>query len=239
MWQLIIAKMASPLDGPIFAALSTHLASLAEIEGGARAFPVDVTTLAGLESTTPAAWAGLRVLLDRAGPRGLFVLPGTPVGDGVRELDRVPLAQMIEEAPTPDPSGPDAPAIVELGEADVPEMVALAQLTQPGPFATRTRLLGTFLGVRVDGVLAAMAGQRLHLPGHREVSAVCTHPAHTKRGHAGRLMRAVAARIRADGETPILHVRASNEGAISVYRGLGYVERRRFEYVVCGKLPGP
>lgn len=225
--------MASPLDGPIFAALATHQVAFAEVEGGARAFPVDVTTLAGVEALTPGAFAGLRPLLDRASPRGLFLPPGTQVPSSLEVVDRVPLAQMIEDAPTPDPEpAADAPALVELGPADVDEMVALATLTRPGPFSTRTRLLGLFLGVRVGGVLAAMAGQRLHVPGYRELSAVCTHPAHTKRGHAGRLMRAVAARIRADGETPILHVRAANEGAISVYRGLGFKLRTSFEYVV-------
>ncbi len=71
---------------------------------------------------------------------------------------------------------------------DVPEMVALAELTKPGPFGTRTRELGEYLGIRKTKRLVAMAGERLHLPGYTEVSAVCTHPDFQGRGYARELM---------------------------------------------------
>jgi predicted GNAT family acetyltransferase len=66
--------------------------------------------------------------------------------------------------------------IVELGDTDAPEMVALAQLTEPGPFLPRTHTMGHFIGIRIDGRLAAMAGERMRFPGFTEVSGVCTHP---------------------------------------------------------------
>ena len=65
--------------------------------------------------------------------------------------------------------------VIELTESDVPEMMALAEPTKPGPFGRRTRELGTYIGIRRSGTLVAMAGERLRLPGFTEVSAVCTH----------------------------------------------------------------
>jgi predicted GNAT family acetyltransferase len=72
--------------------------------------------------------------------------------------------------------------IVALGDADAPEMLALARLTEPGPFLERTHTMGRFVGAHIDGRLAAMAGERMHLPGHTEVSGVCTHPDFRGRG---------------------------------------------------------
>ena len=118
---------------------------------------------------------------------------------------------------------------IELGEADVAEMVELATLTKPGPFDTRTREMGTYLGIRKDGKLVAMAGERLKLPGYTEISAVCTHPEHLGHGYAGFLMTILAERIRGRGETPILHVRAENTRAVQLYERLGF-KRRLLSY---------
>jgi ribosomal protein S18 acetylase RimI-like enzyme len=112
--------------------------------------------------------------------------------------------------------------IVALGEADAAEMLALATLTRPGPYRARTHELGDFIGVRQDGRLVAMAGERLKPVGFAEVSAVCTHPDHRGRGYAGALMRQVASRMLARGETPFLHVYATNTGAIALYEALGF-----------------
>lgn len=128
----------------------------------------------------------------------------------------------------PDVAGlPDAEAVV-LTDADVPEMLELVQLTQPGPFEERTIDFGGYLGFRRDGRLAAMAGRRLHPDGWVEISAVCTHPDFQRQGLASRLVLAVAHGIQQDGLLPFLHVRATNEGAIRVYENLGFSVRRHF-----------
>ncbi|MEI9963878.1 MAG: GNAT family N-acetyltransferase [Caulobacteraceae bacterium] len=106
-------------------------------------------------------------------------------------------------------------------------MLALATLTQPGPFFARTHQLGDFIGVKQEGRLVAMAGERMRPTGFTEVSGVCTHPDWRGRGYAAGLMRLVAARILARGETPFLHVYASNTGAIALYEALGFRLRRR------------
>jgi predicted GNAT family acetyltransferase len=101
-------------------------------------------------------------------------------------------------------------------------MLALATLTKPGPFLPRTHELGQFWGVKENGRLIAMAGERMKLPGFTEVSGVCTHPDFRGRGLAGVLSRVVATHIMNRGETPFLHAYAANRPAISLYESLGF-----------------
>jgi predicted GNAT family acetyltransferase len=109
-----------------------------------------------------------------------------------------------------------------LGDADAPEMLALAQLTRPGPFLARTHVMGTFRGLRIGGRLAAMAGERMRMPGCTELSGVCTHPDFRGRGLARRLSAIVCAGIEARGETPFLHAWKDNHPAIALYERLGF-----------------
>ena len=112
-----------------------------------------------------------------------------------------------------------------------PAMLALVELTQPGPFRPRTIELGHYFGVFDDGELIAMAGERLQTPEFTEVSAVCTHPSARGRGLAAALSHHVATGILARGQTPILHVAEANVSARRVYERLGFVVRRELEFV--------
>src|SRR6202165_1332982 len=107
---------------------------------------------------------------------------------------------------------------IALGTDDVPAMMELTELTKPGPFSSRTHELGTFLGIRVDGQLVAMAGERLKPANYTEITAVCVHPSHRGRGYGQILLGAVARQISARGEIPFLHVFSNNESAIALYR---------------------
>jgi hypothetical protein len=129
---------------------------------------------------------------------------------------------MIAERLSPAPPGFE---VVDLADADGPQMLALATLTAPGPFFVRTHQLGDFVGVKQGGELIAMAGERMKPTGFTEVSGVCTHPDHRGKGYAAGLMGVVAGRILARGEIPFLHVFASNTGAIGLYETLGYAVR--------------
>jgi predicted GNAT family acetyltransferase len=131
---------------------------------------------------------------------------------------------------------PDADAVV-LGPADVPEMLDLVERTKPGPFRPRTIELGRYLGIRIDGELVAMAGERLQPPGWTEISAVCTDERMRGRGLASRLIRAVGHGIRARGDIPFLHASASNTKAIRLYESLGFVLRRQRVFTAW-QLPG-
>jgi predicted GNAT family acetyltransferase len=143
------------------------------------------------------------------------------------------MRQMVAAGAVP---GPEGFAIEKLSERDVPEMVALAELTEPGPFRDRTIELGGYVGIRASGRLAAMTGQRTALRAlgrtYREVSAVCTHPDFRGRGYAGALVAHVRDAILARGETPFLGVRETNVGAFRVYERLGFEVRRTLTVTV-------
>ena len=134
------------------------------------------------------------------------------------------------------PKIPDQPTLAEsiipLELHDFPEMTTLATLTEPGPFRDQTASLGGFVGIRIDGGLAAMAGKRLSPTGFAEVSAVCTHPDFRGRGFAQALVAAVTRNIYTEGRIPFLTSFEANTGAIRVYRQVGYVLRRTFQLAV-------
>jgi predicted GNAT family acetyltransferase len=124
---------------------------------------------------------------------------------------------------------------VQMTAADSPDMLSLATMMKPGPFGTRTHELGTYIGVRREGQLAAMAGERMRMSGFTEISAVCTHPSHSGHGYATALMVELIGRIRRRNEIPFLHVRSSNTHAIWLYRRIGFADRRHFHFTVIGK----
>jgi predicted GNAT family acetyltransferase len=220
-----------PLDRPAWSALTTEWAGLAVgTPGASLRLDPSYGPFAGTVDGSAGALAGLAALAA-ADPHELWTLEPneaaaiamTPPGLSVRS--RAVVNQMVVEKLWPQGRPLDTP-ILPLGETDSPEMLALATLTKPGPFAARTHRLGDFVGLRRDGRLAAMAGERLRLPGFTEVSGVCTHPDHRGRGYAAGLMRRVVAAILARGETAFLHVYAANGGAIALYESLGFRLRR-------------
>ncbi len=217
------------LDNPIWTALTSRQAHFAEGNGLARRFPSEVTTLAGFPEPTTEGYESLGRLPDNDAVMVLFLDAAPKLPPGWVLEREFPLYQMVLDEWKGQTS---VSGVSELTVADVPEMVALADLTKPGPFGTRTRELGTYLGVRQDGRLAAMAGERLRVPGYTEVSAVCTHPDYLGRGHARALMAAVVDVIRGRGETPFLHVREDNTRAVELYRRLGFKERKLFQTAV-------
>jgi predicted GNAT family acetyltransferase len=142
---------------------------------------------------------------------------------------QAPLAQMVLSQPiAATPAGPEP---VILGAADVPDMLDLTERTRPGPFGPRTIELGRYIGVRSDGALTAMAGERMRFDRFVEVSAICVDPAHRGKGLAASLMVLLIQDIQAKGLTPFLHVFADNAGAIALYEKLGFVVRRTLNLI--------
>jgi predicted GNAT family acetyltransferase len=208
------------LDRPIWSALSTRHLALSLGGPLARRYAKDVNLFASAADDSAPALAALADLVQ-PGER-IFVLqvPDIVVPDGLAPLKAAKGVQMVATRRI-EPVGSEED-LLHLTDADAPEMLALATLTEPGPFLTRTHVMGSFLGIRIDGRLAAMAGERFRFPGHTEVSGVCTHPDFRHRGLARRLSAAVAARIESRADRPFLHAWQTNRPAISLYESLGF-----------------
>ncbi|MGW4803271.1 GNAT family N-acetyltransferase [Kitasatospora sp. NPDC004272] len=226
---------AHVLDNAAWAALTGPHAHLAERVGRAARYPVDVSPFTAIaDPADPGAWQDLATL---AGPPG-STTPVTATGtapEGWEILERGHGVQLVATALRTEP----APDAVELGPEDVPEMLDLVARTRPGPFLPRTVALGRYLGLRQNGRLIAMAGERLRLPGWTEISAVCTDAEQRGRGHATRLVRAVAHGIEQRGDTPFLHAAADNTRAIALYESLGFTLRRRTAFLLVRTPAGP
>jgi ribosomal protein S18 acetylase RimI-like enzyme len=222
----------SALDNPVWASLTGAHAHLAQARTLAARYPADVAPFAAVaDPADDRSWRELAALIG-PGARALVTGAGGPpdewevveAGTGVQLVDSTLRAERDDES-------------IVLTSDDVPEILSLIERTKPGPFLPRTIELGSYFGIRRDGALVAMAGERLHPPSWTEISAVCTDPAYRGQGLATRLVRTVAAGVRDRGETPFLHAAAANTDAIRLYESIGFVLRRvtRFQVV---RAPG-
>lgn len=249
------------LDNPVWHALKGPQRALGRTTDLAGCFDEDVSRFGALANApeTEVAWRDLAQLL---GPQGTVELTGDlpeppqgwsvtsrfegvqMVGDGIQG----PTARGPQHRGATVPSGTQitpeartvetiAPSPERLGPANVPEMLALVEAAQPGPFEPRTIECGVYLGIRIDGSLVAMAGERVRPPGYSEISAVATHPDHRRLGLAKQVVLAVADSIIGRGDTPFLHALLDNTAAVSLYESLGFTIRRRVTFQ-CLEAPG-
>ena len=221
-----------PLDHPIWTALTTTQRALAQGEARARRYPTDITPFAAMPDMSAENFAALGALMS---PQDIAVL-FTPDAVNPPADFKIALADTGEQmigTPIEAPAG--GVDIVTLGIDDVPAMLELTALTKPGPFSTRTRELGTFLGIRADGQLVAMIGERMKPARYTEITAVCVHPSYRGRGYGQMLLSAISHQIVARGEIPFLHVFSHNESAIALYKRQGMTIRRRLHVTVLQK----
>ena len=222
------------LDNPIWASLTGRHAHLAQRHGRAARYLPDVSRFVAISAEgDDGVWDDLAALLDPGAPVMITGLAGS-LPDGWQVRFRGQGLQLIDTAVAAEPD----PEAVVLGAADVPEMLELVARTEPGPFAPRTIELGTYLGIRRDGKLVAMAGERAKPPGWTEISAVCTDAAHRGQGLGTRLVRAIAHGIRQRGETAFLHTASTNTNAIRLYTSIGFSLRRITDFAAV-HLPHP
>lgn len=228
-------SLAHPLDRPVLSALTgVRQAYLALGDTRAMRFDPAYALFAVARDDAPESVEALAGLIPDGGVVGLVEADevALPADVSARQAACV---QMTAQSLTP--GGADL-AFETLGDADAAEMLALATLTEPGPFFEKTHRLGDFIGVKQDGRLVAMAGERMKPDGFTEVSGVCTHPDWRGRGYAAGLMRGVTARILARGETAFLHAYAANTGAIGLYESLGFSVRTPITFTVLSRQPG-
>ncbi len=214
----------SALDRPVWNALRSRLSACAVGHDRALRMAPSYGPFAAAVSNAPEDIASLAALPCDA--NGLYIVETEAVEAplGMTIAASAPCCQMI--ADSIGRADHDFEVSV-LTDAEAPEMIALATLTRPGPFSTATHRLGRFIGIRWQGQLVAMAGERMKLEGFVEVSGVCTHPDHRGRGYAHALMHLVAGRILERREMPFLHAYEVNESAIALYEALGFRIRRR------------
>jgi len=223
--------MTDPLDRPVWSCLTGAQAALAR--GGPAAVRIDpgYGPFGAARDRGAQALAALAELVEE--PTWLVETEAWPAPPGTTVIREAKLAQMVaDDSPAREAA---VPGIVALGEADAPAMRTLAEAMQPGPWSSRTHRYGQFYGIRDQGRLVAMAGERMRPPGFAEVSGVCTDPAYRGRGYAAALMLRVMAGLRARGLTPFLHAYADNAGALALYETLGFRLRRVMIGTVIGR----
>ena len=216
------------LDNPIWYSLTGPHANFAESLGSVHRYQPDLSLFAGIpDDPDDKTWSDLATLV---GPGVEVPISGDTVTapDGWEELFRGVGVQMIDVSVD---AAPDDEAFV-LGAGDAEEISDLVGRAKPGPWRPRTYELGTYLGIRRDGRLVALAGERLHPKGWTEISAVSTDESYRGQGLASRLVRAVAHNIRSRGDKVLLHAAITNTNAIRLYENLGFEVRRETTFVV-------
>jgi predicted GNAT family acetyltransferase len=211
--------MSHLLDRPVWSALTSRQAGLAQGGQLAKRYPASIVPFVASRDESAECLQALAVLV---GPDESLVMLQVPdivlpsgiaqvsAAAGVQMLCRRPLRSVVDDR------------IQQLTPADAREMLALAELTRPGPFSLQALTLGDFWGVKVGGRLVAMAGERMRQLGYTEVSGVCAHPDARGQGLGKLLSSFVAARIHARGEVPYLHAYATNTTAIALYESIGF-----------------
>lgn len=217
-----------PLANPVWNSLIGPHAHLGVTTGKVRRYRTEVAMFVSVEDWTDPDMPGLFQLMGDTTVG--FVTEG-PVAlpPGLEVIRIANVAQLICEEWNPVSV---TLAMTPLGEANEREMVELVELTKPGPFAPKTRLMGTFRGLFDDGRLVAMSGERWRTDGFAEISAVCTHPDYRGRGYAKQFVSQGGNEIIAGGRRPFLHTFADNAVAIATYEKLGFRHSRMMQFTV-------
>jgi GNAT superfamily N-acetyltransferase len=215
---------------PLEALRSTH-PHFALRRGRAWKYMPEVTPFAAIEDDSEET---LRDLYGLMKPGELvYVIHDRPlVLDGLTSKEPFMVGQMLY------PADRELPEVLEAGDAvierlscaNAEEMVALTEIAFPGFFRLRTCEMGSYFGIRSEGRLVAMCGERMSIGEFREISGLCTHPDHRGKGYAQRLMVRVMKEHREKGQRSYLHVTATNP-ALEIYRRMGFEDRGEFPMV--------
>lgn len=211
------------LDNPIYNALSSGHRAFAKGTQEVNYYQEDIAPFAGLKDNSIL---NFDMLYENSAPESTFVV-FTPIAyetpkrwELVNHIDMFQMVYMDTDMPDN-----DAHDFKDLDETHVDEMIELVRLTQPGPFRSKTIILGNYTGVFREEKLIAMAGHRFNPIPYIEISAVCTHPDHLGNGYAYRLLHEQIKRILDKEQIPFLHVRNDNVAAIKLYQKLGFAIR--------------
>lgn len=110
------------------------------------------------------------------------------------------------------------------------DLFNLVSLVQPGYFRNETADLGKYFGIYKDNELVAATGERMKMKEFTEISAIVTHPKHTRNGYAKQLIKYTTNQVFQENKLPYLHVVESNTRAIKLYEKLGFTTRRKISF---------
>lgn len=214
-----------PLLDPAWNALETEHAHFAVGDGRVRRYPMEVVPFAALADNSADSLTKLGQLLA-AGEHVYLFGPQSVGASGMKVGPPLNCYQMLGPSSLSVETDADKIQIVPMSAKDADAMVALTTLAFPGFFRARTYEMGSYYGIRVDGELVAMGGERLCLPGIREISAVVTRPGHTGKGYAHKLMTRLLREHASAGVKSFLHVNVLNSRAIALYERMGFTTVR-------------
>lgn len=191
-----------------------------------------MTPFAAVEHSTEESALQLGTLVASGEHVGILnVIP--PLGDEWGLVKEIEIYQYIWDLQETVSSDREA---ILLTEDHVEAMLELTAMVYPAYFRPETAKLGDYFGIVRDGELCAMAGVRMAMDGHQELSAICTHPAHRGLGLASRLTRHLIGHVQSQGDVPFLHTESDNHVAQSVYEKLGFRVRKRLPFKVFERL---
>jgi ribosomal protein S18 acetylase RimI-like enzyme len=199
-------------------------------------FPANISPFVGIENWDEKHQQELLHNLPADRSFAVMVAESFTLIDGLETVFTTTLNQLVFENFKTEYSTEMFQNIQPLGNEYIPMMLELTTLTKPGPFYEKTNAFGNYVGIFQNNQLVAMAGERLHLNDFTEISAVCTHPSQTGKGFGSLLVAFLVEKIVASGQTPFLHARKDNVGAIRVYEKVGFVVRKEMNFAIF-KLP--
>jgi len=199
-------------------------------------FPANISPFVGIENWDEKHQQELLHNLPADRSFAVMVAESFKLIDGLETVFTTTLNQLVFENFKTEYSTEMFQYIQPLGNEYIPEMLELTALTKPGPFYEKTNAFGNYVGIFQNNQLVAMAGERLHLNDYTEISAVCTHPSQTGKGFGSLLVAYLVEKIINNGQTPFLHARKDNVGAIRVYEKVGFVVRKEMNFAIF-KLP--
>lgn len=211
--------MSHPLDNIFWNCLSGPQAHFAQGIGMARRYAKGFSPILGFAQAEQPDFAALAPYCD-SGEQFYCSGWSGEMPDGWRLQAETTMYRMVWDGKMPDEVQDFFPRALDASHAQ--QAMALAVLTNPGPFGLRTLELGDYLGCFEGERLIAMAGERTNAEPYREVSGVCTHPEFQGRGLARRLMHTLIRRQLMRNEIPFLHVMCHNTSAHELYLRMGF-----------------
>jgi ribosomal protein S18 acetylase RimI-like enzyme len=225
--------MITPLDNPVWEALSSRQIHFNKGNDILKYFPATVSPFVGLQHWNKTDLEELISLLPADRSFSVMNTKEVTLPASFEIVFTTPLYQMY--CPVLKPFNNPAIGFRKLYNADIPQMLELTDNTKPGPFYERTIDFGNYIGIFNNDKLVAMAGERLKVNGYTEASAICTHPDFLGKGYASYLLSKVSEQIIQEASIPFLHVRSDNSRAIEVYKKLGFQIRANVYFAIFKK----